>query len=101
MSNLFCSFCLDTKRTKKVKADEKRLKLFERNRRKKNSSRLAAHHRCDLRDSNSFLLFIYAFSSFYTPFFAGRLKAYKFTKLIKTLENFAFNATPLWDIEYS
>ncbi len=26
----YCSFCLDTKRTKKVKADEKRLKLFER-----------------------------------------------------------------------
>jgi len=29
------SFCLDTKRTKKIKADEKRLKLVERNRCKK------------------------------------------------------------------
>lgn len=32
---LLSSFCLDTKRTKKIKADEKRLKLVERNRCKK------------------------------------------------------------------
>jgi len=37
---LLCTFCLDTKSTKKIKADEKQLKLFERISRKKNSSGL-------------------------------------------------------------
>lgn len=38
LKNILCTFCLDTKSTKKIKADEKQLKLFERISRKKNSA---------------------------------------------------------------
>jgi hypothetical protein len=63
--NGLCSFCLDTKRTKKVKAAEKQLKLFALSLQKINSSRFQSGLKQNfLRPASR--------SSLLTLFFRGR-----------------------------